>query len=87
MNPGSAAHGKDAVVTLTYHRPIQHYVRAFAQAGLLLDSLEEWSSMRTSQPGPRAAEENRARREIPMFLALRGVKVASEVTSSSSTPE
>jgi hypothetical protein len=28
-----------------------------------------------SEPGPRAAAENRARREIPMFVAMRGVKV------------
>jgi 23S rRNA-/tRNA-specific pseudouridylate synthase/SAM-dependent methyltransferase len=75
MNPGAAAHGKDAVTTVTYHRPIQAYVKAFAEAGLLLDGLEEWTSMRTSEPGPRAAEEDRARREIPMFLAMRGVKI------------
>jgi len=48
-------------------------VNAFAGAGLLVDAMEEWPSVRMSQPGPRAAEENRARREIPMFLALRGV--------------
>ncbi|MDX2130924.1 MAG: pseudouridine synthase [Planctomycetota bacterium] len=75
MNPGAAAHGATAVTTVTYHRPVQSYVRAFADAGLLVESLEEWASLRVSQPGPRAAEENRARREIPMFLALRCVKV------------
>lgn len=75
MNPGEAAHGKPAVTTITWHRPIQSYVAAFAEAGLLLDALEEWPSHRTSQPGPRAAEQDRARREIPMFLALRGRKV------------
>jgi hypothetical protein len=37
--------------------------------------MEEWPSLRQSQPGPRAQEENRARREIPMFLALRAVKL------------
>jgi hypothetical protein len=62
------------VTTTTYHRPVQSYVRVFAEAGLLVDALEEWPSLRLSQPGPRAAEENRARREIPMFLAIRGVK-------------
>jgi hypothetical protein len=40
-------------------------------AGFLIEALEEWPSLRTSQPGPRAAEENRARREIPMFLGIR----------------
>ncbi|MBI1190337.1 MAG: methyltransferase domain-containing protein [Tepidisphaera sp.] len=74
MNPAAAAQGKPAVTTVTYHRPIQAYVQAFAQAGLLVSALEEWPSLRLSQPGPRAAEENRARREIPMFLAIRGVK-------------
>src|SRR6185295_19897167 len=70
MNPGGAAHGREAITTMTFHRPIQGYVNAFAKAGLLVDAMEEWPSLRISQPGPRAAEENRARREIPMFLAL-----------------
>lgn len=74
MNPGFAAHGAEAVTTWTFHRPIQTYVRHLAQAGFLIESIEEWPSVRRSQPGPRAAEENRARREIPLFLALRAVK-------------
>lgn len=72
MNPGAASGGQERIVTITYHRPIQTYVRAMAEAGLLVDALEEWASRRISQPGPRAAEENRARQEIPMFLAIRG---------------
>lgn len=75
MNPGKAAHGAEPVVTWTFHRPIQTYVQQLSAAGLLVDAMEEWPSLRTSQPGPRAAEENRARREIPMFLAIRAVKV------------
>lgn len=75
MNPGAEARGGPAITTLTHHRPIQVYVRAMAQAGLLVDAMEEWSSARRSEPGPRAAEEDRARREIPMFLALRAVRV------------
>lgn len=74
MNPGKAAHGREAVTTTTYHRPIQYYVRMLFEAGLMLTHLEEWPSLRQSQPGPRAQEENRARREIPMFLAIRAVK-------------
>lgn len=75
MNPGKAAHGKPPVTTTTFHRPISAYVRALHDAGLALTHLEEWPSLRQSQPGPRAQEENRARREIPMFLALRAVKM------------
>jgi RluA family pseudouridine synthase len=78
MNPGAVAKGEEAVTTMTYHRPLQTYVRAFGEAGLLLDAMEEWPSVRMSEPGPRAAAENRARREIPMFVALRGVKVGGE---------
>jgi 23S rRNA-/tRNA-specific pseudouridylate synthase/SAM-dependent methyltransferase len=73
MNPGAVANGKPAVTTVTHHRPLQQYVRGLADAGLLVDVLEEWPSQRTSQPGPRASEENRARREIPMFAAIRAV--------------
>ncbi len=75
MNPGAAAHGAPAITTMTYHRPIQSYVRAFADAGLLVQAIEEWPSLRVSGPGPRAAEENRARREIPLFLAIKCVRV------------
>ena len=74
MNPGAAAHGRGSVTTVTYHRPIQAYVKAIADEGITIDAVEEWTSARVSQPGPRATEENRARREIPMFLALRAVK-------------
>ena len=73
-NPGEVASGRDAVETWSFHRPIQSYVKACAGAGLLIDRLEEWPSLRVSTSGPRAEEENRARREIPMFLGVRAVK-------------
>jgi 23S rRNA-/tRNA-specific pseudouridylate synthase/ubiquinone/menaquinone biosynthesis C-methylase UbiE len=76
MNPGYAAHGAEEVTTWTFHRPLQTYIRTLGEAGFLLEALEEWPSLRKSQSGPRAAEENRARREIPMFLALRAVRCA-----------
>jgi len=74
MNPGKTARGAKPVVTWTHHRPLQTYVQQLASHGLLVDRLEEWPSPRTSEPGPRAEEENRARREIPMFLGIRAVK-------------
>jgi ubiquinone/menaquinone biosynthesis C-methylase UbiE len=64
------------VYTWTFHRPIGTYVKALRNAGLLVDALEEWESHKTSEPGPRAAAENTARKEIPMFLALRARKIA-----------
>ena len=61
--------------TWTFHRPLGAYVKSLRQSGLLIDALEEWPSHKKSTSGPRAAAENRAREEIPMFLALRAVRV------------
>lgn len=71
-HPGSAPD----VYTWTFHKPIEAYVKALRNAGLLIDALEEWPSHKTSEPGPRAAAENAARKEIPMFLALRAVRIS-----------
>lgn len=75
MNPGAVSSGAKPITTWTYHRPIGAYVAAMAACGLAVDALEEWASQRKSQPGPRASEENRARAEIPMFLAIRARKI------------
>ena len=63
--------------TVTYHRPLQSYFQAFAEAGLCVDGLEEWTSHKTSEPGKRSKAENRARQEIPLFMALRAVPLPS----------
>ncbi len=73
MNPGKVARGADPVTTWTFHRPLQAYSKLLHDAGFAIDLIEEWASLRKSAPGPRAAEENRARREIPMFMAVRAV--------------
>jgi len=66
---------QDQTYTWTFHKPIEAYVKSLRNTGLLIDALEEWPSHKTSTSGPRAAAENAARKEIPMFLALRAVKV------------
>lgn len=73
MNPGEAARGAPAITTTTHHRPISTYVNALGRHGLAVDRIDEWVSIRTSAPGPRASAENRARAEIPMFLAIRAL--------------
>ncbi len=78
MNPGAAASGAEEITTWTFHRPIQTYSRLLHETGFVIELIEEWSSARKSEPGPRAAEENRARREIPMFLAIKAVRVTRE---------
>jgi ubiquinone/menaquinone biosynthesis C-methylase UbiE len=65
---------KTGEYTWTFHRPMQTYIRHLRNAGLLVDHMEEWPSHKKSTSGPRAPAENRAREEIPMFLALRAVK-------------
>ena len=55
------------------YKPIESYVKALRSSGLLIDTIEEWPSHKTSTSGPRAAAENTARKEIPMFMAIRAV--------------
>ncbi len=75
MNPGAVAAGGKAVTTITFHRPLQSYIRLLVEAGFAIDALEEWPAVRTSNAGPRAMEENRSRAEIPLFAALRARKM------------
>jgi ubiquinone/menaquinone biosynthesis C-methylase UbiE len=65
------------VYTWTFHKPLESYVKSLRNAGLLIDALEEWPSHKFSAPGPRAAAENAARRELPLFLAIRALKVSA----------
>jgi RluA family pseudouridine synthase len=81
LSPGQKAiqmhPGKDtSIVTWTFHRPLQAYAKSLADAGFVIDRIEEWAGKRVSTSGPRAMEENRIRREIPLFLAVRAVKAA-----------
>ncbi len=76
MNPGQVAKGKPAITTTTYHRPMSKYIQALGAEGMFVDSIEEWTSPKVSEPGPRAAAENLARREIPLFMAIRAVRTS-----------
>jgi hypothetical protein len=75
------------VYTWTFHKPLEAYVRALRNAGLLIDALEEWPSHKTSEAGPRAAAENAARKEIPMFMGIRAVKVGAAPQQPPQEPE
>ena len=78
MNPGKTA--KAALdkagtktpqnQTISFHRPLQSYFKALSAAGFSVTRLEEWISHKQSQTGSRAAEEDRIRKEIPMFMCL-----------------
>lgn len=62
--------GEKKASTVTFHRSLQWYMKAFRNAGFAITNIEEWNSHKKSQPGPRQAAEDNARKEIPMFLAL-----------------
>lgn len=70
-NPGK---GEKSASTLSFHRPLSEYVRLLAEAGFGVVAMEEWCSDKVSEGG-RAKMENRARSEIPLFLAIKAVKL------------
>ncbi len=74
MNPGERDE-KQRKTTVTFHRPLQVYFKAFSKAGLGITKLEEWVSHKKSSEGPRAKEEDRTRGEIPMFVCLECTKI------------
>lgn len=58
-------------VSISFHRPLNHYVNGLAACGLLVDALHE---ITTHEPGATKAEQ-RANSEIPLFVALRAQKL------------
>ena len=71
MDPGKTTKKR---VTISFHRPLQVYMKALAKSSLAITGLEEWISHKASQPGPRADAENRARKEFPLFLMVKAEK-------------
>jgi len=65
----------DSPMTWTYHQPLEYYVKALKNAGMVITDLEEWTSDKVSV-GKAAKGENRARAEFPLFLAIRAVKLS-----------
>lgn len=83
MNPGKAPDK----YTWSFHKPIESYVKALRNAGLLIDAIEEWTSHKTTKAGPRAHSENTARKEIPLFMAVRAVKLPVKAGPELAPPE
>jgi SAM-dependent methyltransferase len=76
--PMKALPGKDVrATTRSFHRPIQAYVNGLAEHELLTEHLDELPAhkLESTEPGGRA--ETIARREIPLFLAIRARKLAT----------
>ncbi len=66
VHPGRA----QSEVTISYHRSLQDFSKAFSKHGFMISKLEEWISHKVSGKGPRQKAENIARKEIPLFLML-----------------
>ncbi len=66
MHPGQ---DQMATVTLSFHHPLSDYARYLHEAGFVIETMEEWCSDKKSE-GAKAKMEDRARSEIPLFLAI-----------------
>ena len=66
INPGK---GEQSEIFHSYHHPLSNYMKWLSKAGFAIHALEEWISDKKSE-GAKARMEDRARREIPLFLAL-----------------
>ncbi len=65
-NPGK---GKESETTFSYHHPLAAYSSWLQNEKFAIIAIEEWCSDKKSE-GARARMEDRARKEIPLFLAI-----------------
>jgi len=74
MTPGEK-NPKKKIKTISFHRPLQYYVKLFSKNGFVITRLEEWISHKQSNTGPRQLAEDKARKEIPMFMCVEIKKI------------
>ena len=72
MTPGSRT---DKKFTVSFHRPLQLYVKLLTKASFAITRIEEWESHKASEKGPRQRAENKARKEIPLFMCIESTKI------------
>lgn len=73
MTPGLSEVEKKKM-TVSFHRPLQVYFNTLVKNGFFVGRLEEWSSNKKSEAGPRQKAEDKARQEIPLFMMIEAVK-------------
>ncbi len=66
---------QDAASSSSFHRPLSTYLAALGAAGFGVIAAEELCSARRGTKGPRYMAEDRAAREIPVFLVLTAVRL------------
>ncbi len=60
---------KGSAETVSYHFPLAYYIDSIIKNGFVVTGIEEWTSDKESK-GKAAKQENRARTEIPLFMAI-----------------
>lgn len=69
MTPGEK-NPKKKIKTVSFHRSLQDYMKILSKTNFAITRLEEWISHKQSGTGPRQIAEDKARKEIPMFMCL-----------------
>lgn len=72
---GDMEKSKNRSLTYSFHRPLQLYFKYFAKNNFAVIRLEEWISHKESEKGPRKQAEDKARKEIPLFMMIEGKKI------------
>lgn len=74
MTPGQPIVSRK-VTTVSFHRPLQLFVKMLAKHGFVITRLEEWCSHKKTEAGPRKEAEDLARKEIPLFMCIEAKRV------------
>jgi ubiquinone/menaquinone biosynthesis C-methylase UbiE len=65
--------GKSSSQTLSFHYPLGQISSWLTESGFVIKHIDEWCSDKVSR-GKTARMENRARDEIPLFMAIKALK-------------
>lgn len=65
---------KNNLKTWSFHYPLSAYSEMLGDNGLVIEKIEEWVSDKKSEGG-RAAMEDKARTEFPLFMAIAAKKI------------
>jgi ubiquinone/menaquinone biosynthesis C-methylase UbiE len=66
--------GEKSPFTWSFHHPLAHFINWLFECGFSTEVMEEWCSDKESI-GKNSKMENNSRKEIPLFLAIRAVKL------------
>lgn len=66
--------GEQSSSTWSFHHPLATFSLWLNQAGFTIELIEEWYSNKVST-GKAAKMENRSRQEIPLFMAIKAIKI------------